>query len=264
VQEPIDRDSALTDIAVPESPLRDHLYTVRSQREWPTKDEKVIASWNGLMIRAFVDAARAFGRDDYREAAQQAGRFLGKQLVRDGRVFRSALGERVSGPGVLEDFAAVGLAFLDLYSLTFETNWLQLSRAVTEKAVELPRRQSILRHSQRSRATPAAPRDVTDNATPSGTSLMAVNSHLVASMTWPSGACWPKVRCHASVMRSPSFPRHSPLRASPTLWSMAALVAGPATRRTRGFAASSIGSGQFSFPEWRSQAVTRQHLTSRR
>jgi len=156
--------------------LRDHLYTVRSRREWPTKDEKVIASWNGLMIRAFVDAARAFGRDDYREAAQEAGRFLGKQLVRDGRVFRSALGARVSGPGVLEDFAAAGLAFLDLYSLTFETTWLQWSRAVTEQAVDLFRdaesdtwydtasdhEQLLLR-----------PRDVTDNATPSGTSLMA-------------------------------------------------------------------------------------------
>jgi hypothetical protein len=128
------------------------------------------------MIRAFVDAARAFGRDDYREAAQQAGRFLSQQLVRDGRVYRSALGDRVSGPGLLEDFAAVGLAFLDLYSLTFETTWLQLSRSVTEKAIELFRDaetdtwyDTASDHEQ----LLVRPRDVTDNATPSGTSLIA-------------------------------------------------------------------------------------------
>jgi uncharacterized protein YyaL (SSP411 family) len=155
---------------------RERLYETRARRPWPMKDGKVIASWNGLMIRAFVEAARAFDRKDYREAAAQAGRYLTTQLVRDGRVYRSALDGRTSGPGVLEDFAAVALAFLDLYSLTFETSWLRLSRAVTENAIALfhdsgtdtwydtanDHEQLIVR-----------PREVTDNATPSGTSLVA-------------------------------------------------------------------------------------------
>jgi hypothetical protein len=128
------------------------------------------------MIRAFCEAARAFGRDDYRDVAEQAGRSLLTRLVRDHRVYRSALGDRMSGPGMLEDFAAVGLALVDLYSLTFETSWLDASRQITSKAVELFRDagtdtwyDTAIDHEP----LLIRPREVTDNATPSGTSLVA-------------------------------------------------------------------------------------------
>jgi uncharacterized protein YyaL (SSP411 family) len=155
---------------------RERLYETRARRPWPMKDGKVIASWNGFMIRAFVEAARAFDRNDYGKAAAQAGRYLATQLVRDGRVSRSALDGRISGPGVLEDYAAVALAFLDLYALTFETSWLRLSRAVTENAI------ALFHDSETDTWYDTAvdheplivrPREVTDNATPSGTSLVA-------------------------------------------------------------------------------------------
>jgi uncharacterized protein YyaL (SSP411 family) len=140
------------------------------------KDGKIIASWNGLMIRAFVEAARAFVRSDYREAAEQAGEFLAMQLVRDGRVYRSALDGRISGPGVLEDFASVALAFLDLYALTFETSWLRRSRAVTENAIALfhdSDTDTWYDTANDHEPLIVRPREVTDNATPSGTSLVA-------------------------------------------------------------------------------------------
>ncbi len=155
---------------------RERLYEARARRAWPSKDGKVIASWNGLMIRAFTEAARAFLREDYREAAVQAGHFLSAQLVRDGRVFRSALDGRVSGPGILEDFAAVALAFLDLYSLTFDPIWLQQSRALTARTIDLFHDaatdtwyDTAIDHEP----LLIRPREVTDNATPSGTSLVA-------------------------------------------------------------------------------------------
>ena len=155
---------------------RQHLYETRSKRVWPGKDGKVIASWNGLMIRALAEGARAFGREEYRQAAESAGRFLAERLVRDGRVFRSTLEGKVSGPGLLEDYAAVGLSFLDLYSLTFETHWLRQSRAITERTIEL----FLDRETDTWYDTAAdherllvRPREVTDNATPSGTSLVA-------------------------------------------------------------------------------------------
>ena len=155
---------------------RERLYESRSQRPWPMRDGKVIASWNGLMIRALVEAARAFRRDDYGEAAERAGLHITMELVRDGRVSRSALDGRVSGPGMLEDFAAVALAFLDLYALTFETSWLKLSRAVTGNAVALFHdRETDTWYDTASDHEPliVRPREVTDNATPSGTSLVA-------------------------------------------------------------------------------------------
>jgi uncharacterized protein YyaL (SSP411 family) len=156
--------------------VRERLYEWRSRRPWPMKDGKVIASWNGLMIRAFVEAARAFGRDEYREAAEAAGNYLSTQLVRDGRVFRSALDGRISGPGVLEDFAAVALAFLDLYGLTFDTSWLERSRDIAQRTVELfhdPKTDTWYDTASDHEPLLVRPREVTDNATPSGTSLVA-------------------------------------------------------------------------------------------
>ena len=155
---------------------RQRLYEERSKRVWPGKDGKVIASWNGLMVRAFVEAARAFGRDDYRVAAEDAGRFLTERLVRDGRVFRSTLEGKESGPGVLEDYAAVALAFLDLYSLTFNTAWLRQSRPITLSTVDLfLDRETDTWYDTASdhEQLLVRPREVTDNATPSGTSLVA-------------------------------------------------------------------------------------------
>jgi uncharacterized protein YyaL (SSP411 family) len=158
------------------SRARDRLYEVRSRRSWPSKDGKVIASWNGLMIRAFCEAARAFDREDYRKAAERAGEFLRGTLMRDGRVFRSALAGRISGPGMLEDFAAVGLAFVDLYSLTFDPSWLADARAIAGKTVELfldTESDTWYDTASDHEALIVRPREVTDNATPSGTSLVA-------------------------------------------------------------------------------------------
>jgi uncharacterized protein YyaL (SSP411 family) len=155
---------------------RQQLYDARSKRVWPGKDGKVIASWNGLMIRAFVEGARALARDDYRDAAEAAGRFLIERLVRNGRVSRSTLEGKVSGAGLLEDYATVALAFLDLYSLTFDTSWLQQSRAITERTVELfLDRETDTWYDTASdhEQLLVRPREVTDNATPSGTSLVA-------------------------------------------------------------------------------------------
>jgi hypothetical protein len=97
-------------------------------------------------------------------------------LVRDGRVFRSALDGRVSGPGVLEDFASVALAFLDVYALTFDVSWLRRSREIAQKAIELFHDEgtdtwydTAIDHEP----LIVRPREVTDNATPSGTSLAA-------------------------------------------------------------------------------------------
>ena len=155
---------------------RQRLYYARSVRPWPTKDNKVIASWNGLMIRAFVEAARAFEREDYRAAAESAGRYLARTLVRDGRVFRSSLDDRVSGPGMLEDFSAAALAFFDLYGLTFDTSWLRLSRTITERTIELfhdASTDTLYDTAVDHERLLVRPREVTDNATPSGTSLTA-------------------------------------------------------------------------------------------
>jgi uncharacterized protein YyaL (SSP411 family) len=155
---------------------RTRLYETRSRRPWPARDDKIIASWNGLFIRALVDAARAFDSERYADAAVAGATFLASRMVQDGRVTRSVLGEGTSGAGFLEDHAAVALAFLDVYSLTFDTTWLAHSDAVTRSAVARFHDGSSgtwYDTADDHEALIVRPREATDNALPSGTSLVA-------------------------------------------------------------------------------------------
>ncbi len=68
---------------------KQNLYDVRARRVWPARDEKILASWNGLMLRAVAEGARVFGSDAYADAARRNGEFLWREMVRDGRVYRT-------------------------------------------------------------------------------------------------------------------------------------------------------------------------------
>ncbi|MGQ0712501.1 MAG: thioredoxin domain-containing protein [Gemmatimonadaceae bacterium] len=150
------------------------LYERRGQRVWPGRDEKVLASWNGLMLRAIADAARAFARDDWRSIAVRSGEFLTREMIRDGRVLRSWKDGQGRIHGFLEDHAALGLAFLALYELTFDPEWLAHARSLGDQVVasfwdETANVFFDTAHDHEKLIT--RPRDVTDNATPAGTSL---------------------------------------------------------------------------------------------
>src|SRR5205823_3865166 len=111
------------------------LYERRARRVWPGRDEKILASWNGLMVRALAEAARAFDDADLASRAERSGRFLFDALVRDGRARRSWHGGEAKIAGYLEDSAALGLAALALYELTFDRAWLDRARALSDACV---------------------------------------------------------------------------------------------------------------------------------
>ncbi|HEX5830693.1 MAG TPA: thioredoxin domain-containing protein, partial [Gemmatimonadaceae bacterium] len=147
----------------------------RNRRIRPGRDDKVLASWNGLMLRALALGAAVLGRSDWRALALRNGALLRRELVRDGRVLRlrPAHGARVV-PGFLDDHAAVALGFLALYELTFDRRWLDDARQLAEATVawfwdeEL---QAFHDTAHDAEVLITRPRDPTDNASPSGTSL---------------------------------------------------------------------------------------------
>jgi uncharacterized protein YyaL (SSP411 family) len=152
------------------------LYEIRKHRVWPGLDDKVLASWNGLMVRAIAEAARAFGNDDYRRVAVDAGSFLFEKMLVDGRVLRSYKGGRARIAGYLEDYAALALAALSLYELTFDAAWLSHARTLGETIVRLfwdDGVNAFFDTASDHEALVMRPRDVSDNAIPSGTSLAA-------------------------------------------------------------------------------------------
>ncbi|HYN83261.1 MAG TPA: thioredoxin domain-containing protein [Gemmatimonadaceae bacterium] len=152
------------------------LYAERAKRVWPGRDEKILASWNGLMLRGVATAARAFGDPELLRLALTNGEFLHREMARDGRVMRSHKSGETRIPGFLEDYAALGLGFIALYEATFDDVWVERAMSITESMVRWFWDDSAgAFFDTASDAEPliTRPRDITDNAMPSGTSMAA-------------------------------------------------------------------------------------------
>ena len=166
--------------------VRTKLFAARAHRVRPARDDKVLAGWNGLMLRAVAEGARAFGDARLREDALHAGRFLRDSLVLDGRAMRSWSAGRAHIAGFLEDHAALGLGFIALHQLTFEREWLDLAIELAESTVEWFWDDDVGAFYDTERdgeRLVTRPRDATDNAIPSGTSLAVELQLLVAEYT---------------------------------------------------------------------------------
>jgi hypothetical protein len=151
------------------------LLAARAARIRPERDDKTLASWNGLMVRALADAARAFDRMSYHAEAIRHGEFLFRSLVREGRVLRSVKHGVARITGFLEDYASLGLAALALYELTFDDVWLTRARSLAESTVRWfwdDDTGAFFDTASDHEVLVTRPRDITDNATPSGTSLV--------------------------------------------------------------------------------------------
>jgi uncharacterized protein YyaL (SSP411 family) len=174
-------DVADANVAAAIRRARSVLYAERAMRVWPGRDDKVIASWNGLMLRGVAEAARVFGADEYRELALRNGEFLFREMVPDGgpdglRVMRSSKNGEAKIRGFLEDYASVALGALALYELTFDRAWLDRARALAASTVRWfwdDDAAAFYDTAHDHEPLITRPRDVTDNATPSGTSLAA-------------------------------------------------------------------------------------------
>ena len=150
------------------------LLAAREGRVHPGLDDKVLASWNGLMLTAFAEAGRALGRSDYLAIATRSAEFLTSQMIVDGRLRRSWKDGRPHILGYLEDHAMVGAGLLDAYEATFDRRWLDRSHALAEVALQLfwdEEREAFFDAGSDQEALVVRPRSLFDNAVPSGTSV---------------------------------------------------------------------------------------------
>ncbi len=154
--------------------IRSKLFAARERRVRPGRDEKILAAWNGLMLRSFALAARVLKREDYREVAERNAAFLLDELRVDGRLRRSYKDGRARFNGYLEDHAMVADGLVALYEATFQTRWLVEAASLADAVLDL----FWDEEGELFYDTPAdheelvtRPRDVYDNAAPSGTSV---------------------------------------------------------------------------------------------
>ena len=117
--------------------LRDRLLTERATRTQPFRDDKALASWNGLALAAIAEAAYRFERADWLEVARGVGEFLLGPLSEDGRLLRSRRDGRASGTGYLDDYANVAYGLLELHVATGELRWLLEAHRLALVAIEL-------------------------------------------------------------------------------------------------------------------------------
>jgi uncharacterized protein len=105
----------------------------RNKRSKPNLDDKILTSWNALMIQGYVDAYKAFKDEDYLKSAIKNGKFLlQNQLRKDGGLNRNFKNGKSTINGYSEDYAAVIQSFISLYEVTFDEKWLIKSKELTD------------------------------------------------------------------------------------------------------------------------------------
>jgi uncharacterized protein YyaL (SSP411 family) len=153
------------------------LLAVRSERSQPFRDDKAIASWNGLALAALAEAARRLDRADWLDAAVALGGFLlGPLRGEDGRVLRSVREGRVSGSGFLDDHANVAHGLLELHVATGDVSWLLEARRIAGVAIDLfadDERGGFFLAPRDGEALAARTKDLDDDPIPSGNSMLA-------------------------------------------------------------------------------------------
>ena len=160
-----------------DAPTKARLLDLRSRRPQPFRDDKAIASWNGLALAALAESARRLERDDWLEAAVRLGDFLlGPLRGEDGRVLRSIRDGRVSGGGFLDDHANVAHGLVELHVATGDVRWLLEARRIADRAIELfadDERGGFFLAPHDGEALAARSKDLDDDPIPSGNSMMA-------------------------------------------------------------------------------------------
>jgi uncharacterized protein YyaL (SSP411 family) len=153
---------------------RRRLLEAREPRVRPLRDDKVLAAWNGLACRAFAEAGRALGRADYVAAAVRNADFvLTAMRDRDGRLLRTWKAGQAKLKGYLEDYAMVAAALVDVYEATFERRWLDDARRLADDMLRLFWDDAIdgfYDTGTDHEPLIVRPRNIFDNAVPSGTS----------------------------------------------------------------------------------------------
>jgi uncharacterized protein YyaL (SSP411 family) len=166
--------------------VRQRLLAARNERPQPARDDKVVASWNGLAITALAEHGLVTASMASTTAAIELAGVLADRHLVDGRLRRVSRDGMVGEPaGVLEDYGCVAEGFLAVYQVTAEPRWLDLARQLLDVALARFGNGAGGFHDTADDAEQlvARPADPTDNATPSGASAVCAALVTYAALT---------------------------------------------------------------------------------
>jgi uncharacterized protein YyaL (SSP411 family) len=163
------------------------LYTHRSRRVWPGRDDKRLCSWNALMIAALAEAGAAIPCGDYLDAAVTCAEFVWRDLRDDrGRLLRTYKDGRAHLDAYLEDYAYLVEALLTLYEATFDVRWFDAARETADRMIELfgdTERGGFFTTAHDHEKLVVRRKDVDDHPIPSGNSAAAFGLLRLAALT---------------------------------------------------------------------------------
>ena len=109
------------------------LFDEREKRSKPRLDDKSLTSWNAIMLKGYIDAYKALGDKNYLDIALKNAHFIiDKLLMPEGNILHSYKNGKANINGYLEDYCFVIDAFISLYEVTIDDEWLHLSKQLTD------------------------------------------------------------------------------------------------------------------------------------
>lgn len=167
--------------------LRKKLFEARRKRVPPHKDDKILTSWNGLMIVALARAGRVIQNPIYLEAAAKAVRFIEEKLVReDGRLLARYRDGEAAYLGYLDDYAFYVWGLIELYEATWQSKYMEQAIQFTKAMIDLfwdDQNGGFFFYGKDGEQLLIRPKEIHDGAMPSGNSVAALNLLRLASFT---------------------------------------------------------------------------------
>lgn len=161
------------------------LAEARRKKIRPGLDDKILASWNGLLIKGLADSYRAVGHEPIREMAVATGQFIAAKMTTDGRLKHSFKNGLATVTGFLEDYAAVIEGYLSLYQITFEEGWLKKAQELADYTISnfFDQAEGFFHFTDTyGEALIARKKELFDNVIPASNSIMAHNLYTLGKM----------------------------------------------------------------------------------
>ncbi|HAN09652.1 MAG TPA: thioredoxin domain-containing protein [Clostridiales bacterium] len=163
------------------------IFDYRKQRVHPFKDDKILTSWNGLMIAALAIAGRMLENQEYISASEKAVAFIEDKLFNEnGRLFARFRDGEVSNLAYLEDYAFLIWGLIELYETTFKVDYLKKAIELTNETIKYfwdEKDGGFFIYGSDSEKLITRTKEIYDGATPSGNSVTTLNMLKLASMT---------------------------------------------------------------------------------
>jgi len=157
----------------------DKLKEIRSERIPPPLDDKVLTSWNALMLKGYLDAYRTFGEQEFLEIALKSAKFIRENMLQsDFRLNRNYKNGKSTINGFLDDYSFTINAFISLYQATFQEEWLLLAKELMDYTLQYfydQESSAFFYTSSLDDPLIARKKELTDNVIPGSNSAMAKN-----------------------------------------------------------------------------------------